>query len=77
LQGAYPNWKDLQGRTAFNLAMNSQHLQPSTARPTSDIFSGSQMFATPGATTDLSQLLLNPNDEKNGSFQDGNSCCFL
>jgi hypothetical protein len=52
-KGAYPNWKDLQGRTAFDLAMQNYRGKRLQTAPVSAV-----IFSSPGAEVDVNHVLM-------------------
>ncbi len=64
-KGAYPNWKDLQGRTAFDLAMQNYRGKRLHNPPVSAV-----VFTPPGAEIDVNHILMNSSPKLSTDIED-------
>ncbi len=64
-KGAYPNWKDLQGRTAFDLAMQNYRGKRLVNPPVSAV-----VFTPPGAEIDVNHILMNSSPKLSTDIED-------
>lgn len=64
-KGAYPNWKDLQGRTAFDLAMQNYRGKRLATAPVSAV-----VFSSPGAEVDINHVLMSSSPKLSTDMED-------
>lgn len=70
-QGAYPNWKDFQGRTAFDLAIKSLPTQASGGLSFSAPPPAAMVYSATHGPVDVNEVLLSPGGSPVGENGDG------